>query len=326
MSTMLHLQFNLEFVEFLANHRNIYLTKLFLAASFVGEAWFYLLIIMLIYVIWDKQLAMRVSVLVLLTMSLNDLLKILIKNPRPFIREGTYLQKWAVSAADARNLAAEYSTPSGHAMGAAAFYSYLFAFIRNRWVRAAAVLAIVLIGFSRPYLGVHYGEDVLIGWAIGLFVAIAAAKCAGQTTAYWNRRSYSLQVAITVTAGLGFCLLAVALNGWRLDSQPRAMLAYAGFLTGNVIARPLELRMVNFDPRSSIVVAKVMRLLMTIGIILFTSLSLKTVFSALADPFSVPGYLLEYIRYAAVGFAGMFLAPYVFKKTKLAETKPAESN
>jgi hypothetical protein len=99
---MASLPFSLTLIEFLADHRNVYLTRLFLAASFVGSANGYVLIAILLYVVWDKQLAIRLSVLVVLTMLLNDILKILIGNPRPFIREGTYLKKWAVSAATAK--------------------------------------------------------------------------------------------------------------------------------------------------------------------------------------------------------------------------------
>jgi membrane-associated phospholipid phosphatase len=68
-----------------------------------------------------------------------------------------------------------FSFPSGHAMGATLLYGFLAAFgVRNvrawRW-RVLAVLAagmlIVLIGFSRIYLGVHYLSDVLAGMAAG---------------------------------------------------------------------------------------------------------------------------------------------------------------
>jgi hypothetical protein len=65
-------------IQFLADHRNVFLTKFFLVASFIGDVEGYILIITLIYVIWDKQLAIRLSILVLLTMSLNHLLKIII--------------------------------------------------------------------------------------------------------------------------------------------------------------------------------------------------------------------------------------------------------
>lgn len=98
-------------MQFLADHRTIPLTRFFLAATFFGNFAGYIFIATLIYVAWNKQLAIRLSVLVLLSSSLNDVLKLIVKNPRPFIREGTYLQKWAVSPQSAAALAAEYSPP-----------------------------------------------------------------------------------------------------------------------------------------------------------------------------------------------------------------------
>jgi membrane-associated phospholipid phosphatase len=68
-----------------------------------------------------------------------------------------------------------FSFPSGHAMAATLLYGFLAAFgVRKaqawRW-RVLAVLAagtlVVLVGFSRLYLGVHYLSDVLAGMAAG---------------------------------------------------------------------------------------------------------------------------------------------------------------
>jgi undecaprenyl-diphosphatase len=67
------------------------------------------------------------------------------------------------------------SFPSGHAMSAAVVYTtvaYLAARLhKRRWARwlvmMTAFVVIVLISFSRLYLGVHYPSDVLAGIAIG---------------------------------------------------------------------------------------------------------------------------------------------------------------
>ncbi len=251
--------FHLAPVQFLANHRNVYLTHFFHAASFFGSANFYVLFTILLYVMWDKRLAVRLTVVVLLTMAFNDLLKILIKNPRPFVADGTYKQKWAVSPSEAEALALEYSTPSGHAMGSAAFYSYLIAFTRNRFVRLALVLLIVLIGVSRPYLGVHYVEDVLLGWAIGLLFGFAASRYTATLATLWSEVPFGLQIAITVAGSAAIWLLTFALNGWQIDNQVREITGYSGWLTGIIIACPLELRTVNFDPRSGGPAAKLLR-------------------------------------------------------------------
>jgi membrane-associated phospholipid phosphatase len=319
---MNHLHFHLALVQFLADHRNIYLTHFFHAASFFGSATFYVLFTILLYVMRDKRLAVRLTVVVLLTMVFNDLLKLLIKNPRPFVTDGTYEKKWAVSPDEARPLALEYSTPSGHAMGSAAAYSYLLTFTRNRFVRLGLVLLIVLIGVSRHYLGVHYVEDVLLGWAIGLPVGFVASRYAGTLANLWSKVPYGLQIAITVAGCAAIWLLAVALNGWHIDIQVREVTIYCGWLTGIVIACPLELRIVNFDPRSGRLAAKLIRYILSIGMMMAVARVLDAAFAPIAGHESIIGSALEYLRSAATSFAGMFFAPFLFCKMKLAVAKP----
>jgi undecaprenyl-diphosphatase len=80
------------------------------------------------------------------------------------------------------------SFPSGHAMSAAIVYStvaYLAARLhRSLWARLVVMLAalvlIVLICFSRLYLGVHYPSDVIAGVSIGLaWAALCMATLEG---------------------------------------------------------------------------------------------------------------------------------------------------
>jgi len=73
----------------------------------------------------------------------------------------------------------DFSFPSGHATIAVAFYGYLaYLYLRNNKAKRAvtifgALIIILLIGFSRLYLGVHYISDVLAGYLVGLLALIA---------------------------------------------------------------------------------------------------------------------------------------------------------
>ena len=73
------------------------------------------------------------------------------------------------------------SFPSGHSMTGLVFYGLLIYFIaeygkENRAQKALMNLMfvlIVLIGFSRVYLGVHYPTDVLAGWFLGVSILVS---------------------------------------------------------------------------------------------------------------------------------------------------------
>ncbi len=79
-----------------------------------------------------------------------------------------------------------YSFPSGHAVVAVSFYGLLTLLITRRlegWRRwtvgATGTVFVLLIGFSRLYLGVHYPSDILAGYlTAALWVASVGAALA----------------------------------------------------------------------------------------------------------------------------------------------------
>jgi len=93
---------------------------------------------------------------------LNFLLKTLFERSRPVFTNPIIVEQF-------------FSFPSGHAMLSMIGYGMLAYFVvlraQNRWVSFATILIaaiiIILIGFSRIYLGVHYFSDVVAGYAAG---------------------------------------------------------------------------------------------------------------------------------------------------------------
>ncbi len=91
-------------------------------------------------------------------------------------------------------LPGDTSFPSGHAMISMTVYGLAAWFLAEhfaQWRKAilwTMGLLILLIGFSRVYLGVHWPSDVLAGFTCG-FVIVAIS-------ALWHRRSFPTQVNI----------------------------------------------------------------------------------------------------------------------------------
>jgi undecaprenyl-diphosphatase len=100
---------------------------------------------------------------------LDALLKVEFARPRPSLAHPVVAQ------------AGGYSFPSGHATASMAVYGALayltLTTVRSRpaktMITAGALLVVVLIGFSRVYLGEHFPSDVIAGWCVGIaWVAI----------------------------------------------------------------------------------------------------------------------------------------------------------
>jgi undecaprenyl-diphosphatase len=152
--------------RFLAAHTEPPFTAAMYVVSVAGSPVTVLLLslILVLYFAWHR--AWRFVVLFVVGVGgaelLDVLLKIIFARPRPTLP-------------DPLLVLTSYSFPSGHAMGSMAFYGLLaYVVIQRvsiwRWrvaVAIATVLLILLIGFSRMYLGVHYLSDVLAGYAAG---------------------------------------------------------------------------------------------------------------------------------------------------------------
>jgi signal peptidase II len=63
---------------------------------------------------------------------------------------------------------ADASFPSGHAAFAAVVVGSLWPRLRGRTARAALLLYLASVGFSRVMLGAHFPADVVAGYAVGL--------------------------------------------------------------------------------------------------------------------------------------------------------------
>lgn len=74
------------------------------------------------------------------------------------------------------------SFPSGHTMAAFALFGILSFMSKKNWQKVMFLFIAVLVGFSRIYLGHHFLEDVLMGSALGLIIAILMHYASGKIT------------------------------------------------------------------------------------------------------------------------------------------------
>jgi len=152
--------------------------KIMLSITFLGKHQFLIpanLILIFYFLLVKKQtwFSIRVITIAISSLVLMLLLKQLFQRRRPL----SPLLKAAKGL----------SFPSGHAIMAVTFYGLLIYILQHsitidwlKWVATILVFVlIILIGFSRVYLRVHYASDVAAGFIIGLLwllISLAVLK------------------------------------------------------------------------------------------------------------------------------------------------------
>lgn len=137
----------------------------------MGEETFFLLVLLGIYVLYDKRFAFKYSMVYLVSVGANFVVKNIIKRPRPHVASNEVLNKLPASG---------YSFPSGHSQGfavqASTIYWQASKNTNKKSVKTPLLIGLIIVGilvmFSRLYFGQHYLTDVLVGAFCGIVVFI----------------------------------------------------------------------------------------------------------------------------------------------------------
>ena len=157
--------------QYVISYRTPALTQYFLFVTKLGGLYGYLIV----FAIWglaayfifkNWKYVLQSSTAMVLASVTNLILKRFIDRARPSIEHLVRVET--------------LSYPSGHAMGAMAFYGFLIYLLytlkMNKFLKIGVIVLLILlilnIGLSRIYLGVHYPSDVAGGFIAGFIWVI----------------------------------------------------------------------------------------------------------------------------------------------------------
>jgi len=88
----------------------------------------------------------------------------------------------------------QYGFPSNHGANAMAAFTVLMMVYKNLspWQISLAVFAVLAVGISRPYLGVHYPLDIFAGYIAGFIVSWTSLKTIDQF--FWKIKGRHLLI------------------------------------------------------------------------------------------------------------------------------------
>lgn len=199
-----------------------WLTHLVQILAQYGMEGVYLLVLPVIFWSVHRRFGLRLGYVLLVSMYVNNWLKIVLSVVRPTGVPGIRTIAEATGPG--------YSLPSAHAQEALTFFGVIAMALRRfrgaLWMGAFLIAAV--IGVSRIYAGLHWPVDVLLGLALG-----AVFSTLGWLVAkWWTYRNYSFSVRATI--GVLFGVVLVALHRGAVSAE------YAAWILGGTVGLLLE--------------------------------------------------------------------------------------
>lgn len=267
-----------------------WLDTLATAVSMLGTEEFFMLAIPFIYLCVDKRLGMALGTIFLCSSFMNAWTKNVFALPRPFAM---------AAPGEIRVLAQEsatgYSFPSGNVQGATVFWGYWATRCRKAWFVLLAAIIVLLVAFSRIYMGLHFFIDLLGGLTFGLAVLIVFRWLEGK--------------AAGARLGLGMRLAAAALPLLALALYAgQDAIKVIGFLSGLLFGFNLESHLFGFNAKAPLG-KQIVKAVLGIGGLFALQLLTRALF---------PDGFWQLLRYGLLALWVTVAAPYLFVSLRLA--------
>lgn len=266
----------------------------------MGGEVFFLIVLSLIYWSINRHLGIRLIVALTVAGILNSVLKDVFQRPRPFM-----VSDLVIALQEEVN----YGIPSAHVMVGLVVWGYAALFAKRRWLYWAVALFVIVMAWSRLYIGVHFPQDVIAGALFGLIVLLLYARAVEPVAARWQHMNPYLRIGLLVLAGAITVLVA---------GYDRNALALAGILIGVGPAMELELRYANFS-NAGTPAQRILRYIIGIVLMLALFLGLRVLFGTLAEEGTTLGIALRILRYALVTLFAFFIWPWLALQFGLAQ-------
>lgn len=277
----------LEILKAIQTIKNPVLDFIFQWVTQLGE--FNIFIVTLCIILWNfnKKFGYRIIFIIMPVGLMNTVLKNIFRIPRPIGQEG--IESLRVHTAGG------YSFPSGHTMGAVSFWGALMLQVRKKGFTALCLFLMILVAFSRMYLGVHTLLDVSAGIIFGLLL-VYLFNILFEFIENSNKPKYIFFTLIPL-----FLFPVVKFSDYQVSKN---YIYSAGIMTACALGYFLEKKYINYELPVS---RKGMLLRTIIGLSLFVLILVLTSF--------IPrSFFLRFIQYFIYGIYMTVGAPFLFKK------------
>lgn len=288
----------MEFLRFLEGVRTPVLTKIMSLLTLCGSELFFLALAVIVFWCVSKRGGYYIMLVGFLGTACNQFLKICFRIPRPWVLDPEFhVVESAVAGAGG------YSFPSGHTQSIVGSMACVLFLTKRRWIRAAAVALMLLVPFSRMYLGCHTPLDVSAAFILALFLAVGLRPVLGPD----KRGAQALQRNLGMSLPLCLCYLMFVtcyhfpadVDAQNLASAVKNAYMLFGCMIGLLTAKWLDDRYIRFETEA-VWWAQVLKVALGTAVLLAIRMGLKVPLGLV-----LPEYPATAVRYfLMVLFAG----------------------
>ena len=228
-------------------------TKALSALTYFGGVYGFMVLSIIVFWCIDKRCGYFMLSLGFLGTVINQFLKIIFRIPRPWVLDPGF-QPVESAVADAGG----FSFPSGHTQNVFATFGGVFVWTKKTWLKIVCAVLIVLVAFSRMYLGVHTPLDVGVSVVIGVVLLLVLYPVFRDLEAHPNRFYGFLAVLAVLLAAFLLYSYLWPFPDWMYAEEHVVNLIEArhnasiltGALAALTIAYTLDLRRTRFDTKA----------------------------------------------------------------------------
>ena len=293
--------FSLKFLKVLEQIRTPFLDLLFYFITYGGEEVTLLAALCILFWCVDQKYAYRLAFSFFCSAMAIHMIKLTLRIPRPWVRDPglTVVERAKASATG-------YSFPSGHTQTSTSLFGTLLFNTKKKWIMALSLLAILLVMFSRMYMGVHTPADVGVSFALSLLIVLIVNKLIDTLELTPGKR---------MAFAIGLSIFAVCACSYSIYLYFRGLIPYSDMSDcckggaagiGFALCWYLETMHIRFKPRAASFSKQVIKFLLGLGGVLLLKSGLKILLgtSVYANMF----------RYFAIMIWAMLIMPLIIRK------------
>ena len=297
----------MDFLRLLESIRTPLISTFMSLITYCGDEIFFMVLAITVFWCISKRDGYYILLVGFLGTVGNQFLKLLFRIPRPWVLDPDF-----TIVESARAAATGYSFPSGHTQNIVGTMTCVTLITKQKKIRIAAIILMILVPFSRMYLGCHtpldVGVSILLALALAFGLRPVTVKSEQNPHLMWGLLLISTVIVLLYWTFVTFYRFPVDTDAENLYSGIKNAYTLLGCLIGLLAVKALDDHFIHFQVEA-VWWAQVLKTVLGLVLIVAIRAGLKSPLQAI-----MPEFPATAVRYFLMVFFAGAVWPLTFPK------------